>query len=252
MNPIRTVTDFLNVRKQRVGTVPTTVADLRSSCCELREWLTSTWQERHEDLLRCTKLGRLVFDLDIDYSPGFDRLWDYVVRITGRPFPLFEGRVTRREAIQRVDGIIAFLDSINAPAVAVAAASTAAAEPAPPVGRSRMKVGEANDKAMKLAGEMRDGFFALSGRQQAKMIGCSWATWTKTDFYVIAQDKRPGGKRQRVTSPKTLSLTAEREAVTGEGGKDEVLQKLIEEQEADNEPSPLMDRPRRIHSRKRL
>jgi hypothetical protein len=120
----------------------------------------------------------------------------------------------------------------------------------------RMTVEEANTKAMKLARKMRAGFFALSERQQAKQIGCSWQTWSRTPFYRKAQAKRPAGKRSKPPSPKTESLTAGREAVTGEGDKDEVLQQLIAEQEADKEPSPLEtappNRPRKIHSRKRL
>lgn len=116
----------------------------------------------------------------------------------------------------------------------------------------RMTAEEANAKAMKLAHKMRTGFFALSERQQAKLIGCSWKTWRKTEFYPKAQAERPAGKRSKTSSPKAESLTAGREAVTGEGDKDEVLQQLIAEQEADKEPSPLESHQRKIHSRKRL
>lgn len=120
------------------------------------------------------------------------------------------------------------------------------------VPKHRMTVDDANEKAMKLAHRMRAGFFALSERQQAKLIGCSWTTWKRTPFYAEAQEKRPAGKQQQSSSPKTESLTAGREAVTGEGDKDEVLKHLIAEQEADKEPSPLESGPRKIHSRKRL
>jgi hypothetical protein len=138
--------------------------------------------------------------------------------------------------------------------------SSVADEAALPAGvaqrRQRMTVERANDKAMKLARKLRAGFFALSERQQAKQIGCSWATWKKTEFYAKAQARRPAGKRSTVSSPKAESLTAAREAVTGEGDKEEVLQQLIAEQEADKEPSPLESdapgRPRKVHSRKRL
>jgi hypothetical protein len=122
--------------------------------------------------------------------------------------------------------------------------------------KARMTIAQANDKAKKLAHKMRKGFFALSQRQQAEMIGCSWATWKKTEFYRIAETKRPGGKRKRTSTPKTVSLTPLLEAVTGEGDRDEALKQLVAEQEADMEASPLdddpPDRPRRIHSRKRL
>ena len=123
-------------------------------------------------------------------------------------------------------------------------------------GKPRMTVEKANEKAMKLARKMRKGFFAFSERQQADEIGCSWATWKKTAFYAEAQRKRPASKLKKPSSPKTESLTAEREAVTGEGDRDEVLKQLAAEQEADKEPSPLEcdppSRPRKIHSRKRL
>jgi hypothetical protein len=60
------------------------------------------------------------------------------------------------------------------------------------------------------------------------------------------------------------SFTAGREAVTGEGDKDEIqkqveeaeLRRLTSEQAADYEPTPLEDDPpgreRKVHSRKRL
>ena len=121
-----------------------------------------------------------------------------------------------------------------------AATATPPAEHIRPPQRKRkgMTVEEANEKAMQLARELRAGFFALSERQQAKLIGCSWATWKKAPFYPHAQGKRPAGQRKKPPSPKAESLTAGREGVTGEGDKNEVLQKLIDEHEADKEPSP--------------
>jgi hypothetical protein len=122
--------------------------------------------------------------------------------------------------------------------------------------RQRMTVQQANEEAMRLARKMRMGFFALSERQQAKLIGCSWVTWKKTLFYVKAKKMRPAGKVKRAPSPKTRSITAGREAVLGEGKKDHVLQELIADQDSDGEPSPLErdppDRPRKIHFRNRL
>ena len=119
-------------------------------------------------------------------------------------------------------------------------------------GAKRMSVEEANAKAMKLARKQRAGFFALSIRQQAELIGCSFKTWKKTPFFKTAQEKRPAGKLRKTSSPKTVSLTDGLEAVTGEGGKDQTLQDLIADQEADSEPSSLESRPRKIHSHKRL
>jgi hypothetical protein len=120
----------------------------------------------------------------------------------------------------------------------------------------RMTVAEANNKAMKLARKLRAAFFELSERQQAEMIGCSWATWHKTDFFQQAQGKRRLRESRQPSSPETVSLTDGREAATGEGCKDEVLEELIAQQQADHEPSPLEPdqegRPRKIHFRKRL
>jgi hypothetical protein len=122
--------------------------------------------------------------------------------------------------------------------------------------KRRMTVKEANDEAMKLAQRLRSEFFLYSERKQAKVIGCHWKTWRKTDFYQTANAKRIVAKQRKPSSPKAVSLTAGLETVTGEGEKNEILQKLIAEQEADIEPSPvehdITNRPRKVHSRKRL
>jgi hypothetical protein len=116
----------------------------------------------------------------------------------------------------------------------------------------RMTVDDANEKALKLARKLRLGFFALSERQQARQIGCSWTTWQKTKFYKKAKVMRPGVKKSKPRSPKTESLTAGREEVIGEGERNEILEQLIAEAQADNEPSPLENRPRKIHFYKKL
>jgi hypothetical protein len=99
--------------------------------------------------------------------------------------------------------------------------------------RGRLSVERANEKAVKLARRLRAGFFALSERQQAEMIGCHWQTWTKTPFYSQVGQKGLLFKKGTKSSPKTESLTSGREAVIGEGDRDEVLNNLIAEQEAD-------------------
>jgi hypothetical protein len=124
-----------------------------------------------------------------------------------------------------------------------------------------MTVTEANKFAMRLAKQMGKKFFRLSQREQAKKIGCSWATWHKTEFYSEAQKKRRlTGRRTRGKnpgSPPVVGLTKNLENVSGEGVRDQVLAELIEEQEADYEASPIEadppgSKPRRIHVRKRL
>lgn len=104
-----------------------------------------------------------------------------------------------------------------------------------------MTVADANSKAMELAKRMGEGFFQLSERQQAKAIGCSWKTWSSTTLYKEARKRRPQPQeaKDKGAGRKVVTLTAKVEAMTGEGGRDEVLEKLIAQQEADYEPSPL-------------
>jgi hypothetical protein len=116
--------------------------------------------------------------------------------------------------------------------------------------RPRMTVEEANRKATDLAKRLKKKFFTLSEREQAKRIGCSWATWKKTTFYQAAKKKLP--PRKKGSRKGAVSLTDTLQAATGEGGRDEVLNQLIAEQEADGEPSPIDPRPRKVQSRKRL
>ncbi len=120
--------------------------------------------------------------------------------------------------------------------------------PKTPGRRNGMTVSEANEKAKTLAKTMKKAFVTLSRREQAKKIGCSFATWKKTRFYQAAETKRPNQKPQKPRAPKAESLTSKREAVTGFGERDEVLKELalkelIAEQRADKEPSPLEDAP---------
>ncbi len=115
--------------------------------------------------------------------------------------------------------------------------------PKTPAQRKRITVSEANDKAMTLAKKLKQEFFAMSCRKQAALIGCSFATWKKTTFYKESQKKKTTLKPNKSRAPKAESLTREREAVTGEGDRDEVPNSLIAEQRADKEPSPLEDAP---------
>ncbi len=119
---------------------------------------------------------------------------------------------------------------------------------------------EADRKARNLARE-NARFYTLSGREQARWIGCSWATWRRAPFFTQARWTGPkaGRPQQRkgAAPPKVVSLTNELESVIGEGRREEVLEKLIAGQDTDFEPSPLDPdppdaRPKRVHSRKRL
>jgi hypothetical protein len=125
-----------------------------------------------------------------------------------------------------------------------------------PAKRSRMTKEQANQRAQRLVKKKRRAFFAMSQRQQAKLIGCSWATWKATEFYKVLASQGKFHNRSKTSSPKVESLSAGREKVAGQGERDEVLSQLIASQEADREPSPLEDdlpdRARKTHFRKKL
>jgi hypothetical protein len=102
--------------------------------------------------------------------------------------------------------------------------------------RPRMTVAGANRKAMELAKKMKREFFALSEREQAKLIGCHWLTWRKTPFYQEAKKKAP--RRKRASGKPAVSLTDTLEAITAQGEKDEVLHQVArreEQQEAERQ-----------------
>lgn len=73
--------------------------------------------------------------------------------------------------------------------------------------KKRMTVDDANKEAMRLAKLLRAGFFALSERQQAEQIGCSWTTWVKTDFYETAKKSdQPANRSGRHRRKPKVSL----------------------------------------------
>jgi hypothetical protein len=129
--------------------------------------------------------------------------------------------------------------------------------------RKRRTVEAANTQALNLARKYRRAFFTMSLTKQAKLIGCHWKTWKKTKLYLEAvKDGRIAPPKPK--APKVVTFTDRIEAATGEGEKDEIqkevaereTRRLIAEQSADAEPSPLEDdlpgRERKAHSRKRL
>ncbi len=133
----------------------------------------------------------------------------------------------------------------------------AEAEPAPSKTRGRMSKEEANEKAKRLAKSMKDKFFLLPVRQQAHLIGCSFATWTKTTFYhtarqrgVLAAKRKRRGSRP--AAPRPVNFSDKIEETVGEEA--DPLEALIAEQEQDmkSEPSPLDKGHRKVRDRKRL
>jgi|GEM_PF-4800804 len=124
--------------------------------------------------------------------------------------------------------------------------------------RLRMTIQEANAKAMRLA-KRNHSFVRLGLRQWAEAIGCSEGLVAKLPFWRTTMEKTGRGKNNRETGPKASSFTPELEAVSrnGEGTELCQLKRLIAEQKADAEPSPLEDDlsdspPKRVRFTKRV
>jgi hypothetical protein len=155
------------------------------------------------------------------------------------------------------------------------------------LGRSRgMRVADADAKARELTDTTtkRAKFFALSERKQATRIGCSWSTYSKTDFYREAEElgllsPRSRKKReQKGSPPSAVSFTPKMEATLGDGDKDQIVHELAEAEsegsqglkwdnlpederqkyiidhlsDVENNPSPLDPRPKRVRHRKQV
>jgi hypothetical protein len=120
-------------------------------------------------------------------------------------------------------------------------------------GKRRMTKDEANATAMRLA--EADRFFVHRPlREWAKAIGCSMGLVAKLPFWLTTMEQTGRSQKGRVPLPKAVSLTSNLEAVVGDD--DAELRRLMDEQQADAEPSPLDDdppnaRPRRVRTRKR-
>jgi len=114
-----------------------------------------------------------------------------------------------------------------------------------------MSVQQANTKAMKLA-DADPMFLTRPIRVWADKIGCSISTAQKTKLWKETM-RTTGRGRSRGSSPKVVSMTGELEATIGDGGRHEVLNELIAEQNRDFEPSPLHTvtsrKMQRVHKR---
>jgi hypothetical protein len=119
--------------------------------------------------------------------------------------------------------------------------------------RRRMMLAAANSKAMELA-KSDPAFMSKSTREWADDIGCSYGLVGKLDLWIQKQELT-GHDSKQSKSPQTVSLTDQLLAVTS-ADEEQPLQRLIREQRADQEPSPLEpdspDKPRRVHYRKKL
>jgi hypothetical protein len=149
-------------------------------------------------------------------------------------------------------------DAVTPEAVAPAAVPTP--------GRGRMTVEDANHKAKELAKQLGKAFFALSENEQAKKIGCSWTTWSRTELYKTAREMKDrsrlrGSAGRPPASPPVVSLTDNLEDVAVQGGRNPVLDSLAEdelatlvaESQAENaaDPSPTDPGPKKVYLNKR-
>jgi hypothetical protein len=95
----------------------------------------------------------------------------------------------------------------------------------------------------------KPAFVHGSARQWAKEIGCSPGLVTELPLWQQTMRRSGRGRKGAAPAPKVQSLN---EATTGEGVNEEVLEKLIAEQEADREPSPLDPEPKKVRQPKKL
>jgi hypothetical protein len=115
--------------------------------------------------------------------------------------------------------------------------------------RNGMTVAEANEKALMLA-KQNPAFVHSPLREWAAAIGCSEGQVANLPLWQKTMRQSGRGTKGATPAPKAQSLN---EAVTGEGGKDAELNRLISEHEADREPSSLDPDPtKKVHYRKRV
>lgn len=105
----------------------------------------------------------------------------------------------------------------------------------------KMSKEEANERAMALARADYGFARAPTTRGWAKKIGCSTGLVTDLPFYRECAEKAGTARRGQPLEPKTVSLTTKVLATVA--CEDEELGRLIAEQHADREPSPLAPDP---------
>src|SRR5262249_45594754 len=119
------------------------------------------------------------------------------------------------------------------------------------VDKSKMTMGKANAKAMKLA-EADPQFVRRTLREWAKEIGCSAGLIPRLRFW--REVAKRTGRARKPKAPRVVSITDKVLAVTPDPQVE--LSRLIAEQNADREPSPLengrADKGARIRHRKKL
>lgn len=114
-----------------------------------------------------------------------------------------------------------------------------------------MTVEKANEEGKKLSKKEGRNFWRMSKRAQAKRIGCSFDTWSKTNICKTKSEKYQEAHGHRSQSRKAVALT---EQVADEHQlkrhmetkRDQELNKLVKDQIRDREPSPFDPQRRRV------
>jgi hypothetical protein len=139
--------------------------------------------------------------------------------------------------IDRAIGVVP-AESCSLPPVPSAIPANPSAIPAK---RERIwTVANANDALRKLI-TTKPALCTKSIRELAKEIGCPSSTLQKTATWKDISNKKP--KRSNVSPRPVVTLTSKMTETIGRVERDTVLNKLIQQQEADSEPSPLDDDP---------
>jgi hypothetical protein len=120
-----------------------------------------------------------------------------------------------------------------------------------PTRRSGMSLDEANVTAreyLEKNAHREQDHDPVSSRELAKAIGCALGTVPKLPIWKALMEQRR--KRQKGKAPKAVALSEKVLASAGQDDKE--LQRLIREQKADSEPSPLDDSSEVVRVRKRV
>jgi hypothetical protein len=129
------------------------------------------------------------------------------------------------------------LQKIESAAQRLKSLTTSSASPTPITDggnpRSRLTKDEANIKARDFLREHPDA----TARELAAGVGCSTGLVSQLPAWQAVKEQRDKGRQPKKAA--TVALTPKMEQVVGV--EDEALTKLISEQEADAEPSPLFD-----------
>jgi hypothetical protein len=134
----------------------------------------------------------------------------------------FLDRITNRERVRAlhraIDTVVGWCEALKQDGAkggvksgTVETALVAASE-TPSAHKKPMRREDANAEAKRLAKRMKKSFFALSETAQAKLIGTTWKTWSRTEFYKTAKREKArlasrAGQEKSARPPRRVPLT---------------------------------------------